>query len=148
MIGKAASAGDELRLSFLLQDVSRLCAAHFDRLLRPVGLTHSQYAVVMMLATSEQRSAQNTLASDLQISETTLVGLLDRLEKKGLVERRSDPMDRRQKQVSLTERGLRAVSLVGRRRYLANGHPFAEISDIASAEQLLRQIKSALIARR
>ncbi|HEX6449700.1 MAG TPA: MarR family transcriptional regulator [Trebonia sp.] len=52
------------------------------------------------------------LSSALMMSRTGMTGRLDRLERRGLVERTLDPADRRSFRISLTERGLTLIDRV------------------------------------
>lgn len=54
--------------------------------------------------------SQLALANHLGIDRTVMTYLVDDLEKDGLVERRANPEDRRQRQVVATPKGLRAVT--------------------------------------
>lgn len=49
--------------------------------------------------------SQTELSEKTQIDRTTIVGIVDRLEEKGLVERQSHPEDRRVYRIILTVRG-------------------------------------------
>jgi DNA-binding MarR family transcriptional regulator len=49
-----------------------------------------------------------SLAAKLDLESSSMTGLLDRLEKKGLIERRPDPGDRRGILIFLTSQGMRA----------------------------------------
>src|SRR5262245_7974707 len=54
--------------------------------------------------------SQAVLAARLGIDRTMMTYLLDDLAEAGLVERRTDPADRRQRRIVATERGRGAVS--------------------------------------
>jgi DNA-binding MarR family transcriptional regulator len=59
--------------------------------------------------------SQLALARDLGIDKTVMTYLVDDLVEAGLVERRPNPADRRQRQVVATDRGARAVAELCRR---------------------------------
>lgn len=96
-----------LRLGFLMYDVSRLRRMAFDRRMRPLGVTRSQWWVIAHLSRQEGVT-QTELAGLLEIGKVALGALVDKLEEAGWVERRADAADRRAKRIFLTEaaRGL------------------------------------------
>ncbi len=93
------SAGHNI--GFLIHDAARLMRMSYDRKMRTLGLTRSQWWVMTHLYFNEGIS-QTELSSLLDIERATLGRLLDRLEDKGWVERRPHPSDRRVKRVYLT----------------------------------------------
>ncbi len=52
----------------------------------------------------------NTLGAKVRLTSGSITALVDRLEKKGLVERRNDPGDRRTRVVHLTTSGRKLIS--------------------------------------
>ena len=88
-------------VGFLIHDAARLMRMSYDRKMRRLGLTRSQWWVMTHLYFNEGIS-QTELSSVLDIERATLGRLLDRLETKGWVERRPHPSDRRIKRVYLT----------------------------------------------
>ena len=98
----------ELRLGFLVHDVSRLRRSVVDRALKPVGVTRSQWWVLAFLSRADGMS-QVSLAEELDLGKVALGGLIARLEKTGLVVRRPDKEDRRVKRVFLTKRSQSLV---------------------------------------
>lgn len=88
-------------VGFLINDVARLLRTNYDRSMKEMGLTRSQWWVLTHLY-FQQGISQTALSSLLEIERATLGRLLDRLEDKGQVERRSDPHDRRVKRVYLS----------------------------------------------
>ena len=93
----------ELRLGFLVHDVSRLRRSIVDRTLKPLGVTRSQWWVLAFLSRADGMS-QVALAEELDLGKVALGGLIDRLEKTGFVSRRHDVEDRRVKRVFLTKK--------------------------------------------
>lgn len=73
-----------------------------------VDLTMPQLRVVFFLAASGAISAHE-LAEALHVGPTTLTGIVDRLEARGLVRRQADDRDRRVRRIGLTEEGQRLV---------------------------------------
>jgi DNA-binding MarR family transcriptional regulator len=99
----------EVRFAFLIHDVSRLRRVMFDRIVRNLGTSRSQWWVLAFLS-RDDGSAQTNLADELDVGKVALGGLIDRLEEAGMVERRPDPIDRRVKRVFLTRDGRKLVS--------------------------------------
>src|SRR6476620_3629342 len=76
------------------------------RALEPLGITGRELAVLVARDAHEPLSQQEA-AGRLGVDRTTMVDLVDSLERKELVERRPDPSDRRRTIVQLTPRGKR-----------------------------------------
>lgn len=87
-------AHDPPILGFLLNDVARLLRKRFEQRARDLGLTRSQWQVLAYLARNEGIH-QGGLAELLEVEPITLVRILDKLEARGLIERRQHPKDRR-----------------------------------------------------
>src|SRR5580692_3618439 len=93
----------ELRLGFLVHDVSRLRRRVVDRVLKPLDVTRSQWWVLAFLSRSDGMP-QVALADELDLGKVALGQLIDRLEKAGFVSRRADEEDRRVKRAFLLGR--------------------------------------------
>jgi len=90
-------------MGFLVHDVARLMRRAFDRRVKHLGLTRSQWFVVAHLYRTDGQT-QRHLADELDMQRAPLSKLLDRLEAGGWVERRSDPDDRRANRVYITKK--------------------------------------------
>ncbi len=91
----------ERNFGFLVNDVARLLRTTFDRRVRALGLTRSQWWVLTHLF-RQDGITQSDLAEILDIEKATLGRLLDRMEAKDMVRRQTDDNDRRAKRVYLT----------------------------------------------
>jgi DNA-binding MarR family transcriptional regulator len=79
---------------FLLHDVARLLRVDADKRARAHGMTRAQWGILMWLE-REPGISQKELAELLEVEPITVARLIDRLEARGMVERRPDPKDRR-----------------------------------------------------
>jgi DNA-binding MarR family transcriptional regulator len=86
------------------QRAARTLARRFDEALRPVGLTNGQFSLMMSLNRPEPPGL-GSVASLLAMDRTTLTAALKPLERRGLVESRPHPKDRRSRRLALTEEG-------------------------------------------
>lgn len=91
-------------ISFLLGKASQHVTADARVRLAPFGVTPGQYALLSVLW-EQDGSSGAYLGARLQFDSATITGLLDRLERLELVERRPDPADRRVNCVYLTPKG-------------------------------------------
>jgi len=80
--------------------------------LKPVGLTDAQFNVLMLLSehSDGRRLNQTELGRMLLVNRSNITGLVDRMERDGLVSRRPDPDDRRINWIEMTDRGREVLS--------------------------------------
>ena len=101
-------------------------------------------AHVLRLLEPEQPLPMRSLAGKLCCDASNVTGIVDRLEQRGLVERRPSPADRRVKMLVVTRSGMTL-----RRRMLARlaeaPEPIARLSD--GDQRMLRDILSRAIDR-
>lgn len=88
-------------LGFLLADVSRLIRQRFQQRLEGSSITQAQ-ARALIYVSRQEGLRQVELAELLEVQPITLARLIDQLAKYDLVERRSDPTDRRAYRLYLT----------------------------------------------
>lgn len=93
-------------IGYLMTDTARLLRTVFERRVRARGLTRAQWVVIARL---HQRPglSQSEVADILEIEKASAGRLIDRMEAKGWLERRSDPNDRRINRLHLTGDALR-----------------------------------------
>jgi len=101
MRGTPLSSEDERHIGFLISDVARLMRTAFDRRVRRLGLTRSQWLVINRLH-RRPGATQSELADMLEVEKATAGRMVDRMEKKGWVARRPDASDRRVNRLFLT----------------------------------------------
>lgn len=87
-----------------LQRAARATARRFDDALRPLGLTNGQFSLMMSLNRPEPPTI-GSVATLLAMDRTTLTAALKPLERRGLLEIKPDPKDRRGRLLSLTGAG-------------------------------------------
>ena len=81
--------------------------ASADADLKTHDLTLTQTRVLGFLAESGGQATQKEIEADLQVSHPTVVGIISRMEQKGFLCTWTDPMDRRNKIVRLTDKAIK-----------------------------------------
>lgn len=81
-------------LMSILHDVARLARVVIDKRARVHDMTRAQW-VMMLWLERKPGITQKELSDLLEVEPITVARLVDRLEQRGMVERRADPADRR-----------------------------------------------------
>lgn len=87
-----------------VQRAARALARRFDAALRPVGLTHGQFSLLMSLNRPDPPTIR-AVAALLAIDRTTLTAALKPLQRRGLVTVAADAADRRSRRLALSAAG-------------------------------------------
>jgi DNA-binding MarR family transcriptional regulator len=95
-------------LGFMLGKLSQRLIRQAEDALTGLGLQTKQVGVLTLLADSGPKS-QKEIGDRLEIDRTTMVSLVDGLERDELVARKPDPLDRRAFLVTLTAKGKRTL---------------------------------------
>ena len=93
------------RFSGALHNASRAWRAAIDRRLRELGLSQAGWMALAMAAKADKPLSQTELADRLGVEAATLVGMIDRLVRAGLIERRPSADDRRVRLIVPTAAG-------------------------------------------
>ena len=105
LAGAGGPASSELALlCFGLHAASRAMTAVYRPLLEDIGLTYTQYLVMLLLWEDEPRLVKE-IGRVLELDSGTLSPLLKRLEAAGLVRRERRATDEREVEVTLTQEG-------------------------------------------
>ncbi|WP_405509522.1 MarR family transcriptional regulator [Streptomyces cyaneofuscatus] len=99
----------------------------YDRAAAEHSLTGAQARVLGLLAL--EPTPMRKIAVKLKCEPSNVTGIVDRLETRGLVERRADPVDRRVKLAAATEAGRETARELRDSLNFAR-EPLAELSDV------------------
>ncbi|WP_205703202.1 MULTISPECIES: MarR family winged helix-turn-helix transcriptional regulator [Acutalibacteraceae] len=91
-------------INYLLTVAQHEIFMNFAAGLAPYGITPGQYGVLNCLWTYGPCTPKE-IAKELRLENSTISGVLDRMQKRGVIDRELDPNDRRSIQVVLTEEG-------------------------------------------
>lgn len=110
--------------------------------LESIGLTPARFAVLSFLR-ARDGAIQQQIGAAMGIDPSTMVALIDELERAGLAKRRPHPTDRRAREVVITPKGRRIVE---QGRSLARDVEDDVLKGLGSTErrQLLRLLRQAL----
>src|SRR5258706_9132858 len=102
----------EERFSGALHNASRAWRQALDRRLKYLGVSQASWMTIAVAAKASGPLSQSELADRLAVEGATMVAMVDRLVKAGLVMREPSTTDRRVKRVVLTEAGYRLFDAV------------------------------------
>jgi DNA-binding MarR family transcriptional regulator len=128
-------------ISFLLGKAYQQVTQDTKERLAPYDVTPVQYALLKLLWEQEGQSGA-ALGERLRLDSATITGVLDRLVKGNLVERRPDPQDRRINQVYLMPRGRALAEPLDQEMDAMNAAVFGQFS--TEDAQRLREMLARL----
>jgi len=99
----------DMCLCLHVQRAARQLARRFDEALKPAGLTHGQFSLMMSLNRPAPPKIGD-VAELLAMDRTTVTANLKPLQRRGLIDVAADPDDRRSRVLSLTKAGRKALA--------------------------------------
>ena len=96
---------------FQLAKASQAGTRHWNERVQTYGVTAVQAMVLSFLSVKDEITSTR-LGSKVQLDSATLTGILDRLTRSGLVERRHNPDDRRAILIHLTDKGKKVADRI------------------------------------
>ncbi len=115
-------------INFALTKAQQAVQQLFKAELAPFGITPGQYAILSCLWDQDGQTPRQ-LADRLSLDSSSITGILDRVEHKGLIERQPCPKDRRALQVVLTPKGRELAQPVNEAIIQANKKALAAFED-------------------
>ena len=134
-----------LKVGVLVHEVSRLRRKAIDQLLQPLGITGAQWWLLTYVSL-RPGLAQSRLAEELNLGKVAVGGLIDRMTKNNLIERRPSDEDKRVNHVFLSATGVKLADEI---RRLSTGVLDNALQGISSEEldvamSVLTQMKENL----
>jgi MarR family transcriptional regulator for hemolysin len=102
----------EERFANALHGAARVWRQAVDRRLKYLGVSQAGWMTIAVAANAREPLSQSELADSLGVEAATMVAMVDRLVKAGLVKREPSTADRRIKRVVVTEAGYRLFDTV------------------------------------
>jgi MarR family transcriptional regulator for hemolysin len=139
----------EERFSDALHATSRSWRQAVDRRLKYLGVSQASWMTIATAAKARSPLSQSELADKLAVEGATMVAMIDRLVKAGLVLREASTTDRRVKRVVLTPAGLKiyekvkAEAVALRKELLSNTDP----KKLLMATELLESLQRIIDTR-
>ena len=136
----------EERFSGALHNTSRAWRQALDRRLKYLGVSQASWMTIAVAAKARTPVSQSELADRLAVEGATMVAMVDRLVKAGLVIREPSTTDRRVKRVVLTEAGnllydkVREEAAAFRKELLADIDP----KKLLTATELLEGLQGVI----
>jgi MarR family transcriptional regulator, transcriptional regulator for hemolysin len=139
----------EERFSVTLHSTSRSWRQAVDRRLKYLGMSQASWMTIAIAAKARSPLSQSELADRLGVEGATMVAMVDRLVKAGLIVREASTTDRRVKRVVLTAAGtalydkVKTEAAALRKELLANVDP----QQLLMATELLERLQGIIEAQ-
>ncbi len=96
---------ERMPIGFMFKQINTIYEKDFNRLLKTIGITASQCAVLdYLFRSSEEAVNQRDIEKGLSLRNPTVTGLLKRLDEKGYILSVQSDKDKRCKNIYLTEK--------------------------------------------
>jgi DNA-binding MarR family transcriptional regulator len=102
--GEGASGPPFRSVGFLASSIGYAVSRRFRQTLAPLELEPREFALLRAVGVAEGQS-QQAIGERLQIPPSRMVAFVDALERRSLLERRHNPLDRRTRELHLTPAG-------------------------------------------
>ncbi len=109
----------EKSAGYMTNLVARLFARAIDYRLKQYGISSGQLPVLLTLANGEELS-QKALTEIAAIEQPTMAATLARMERDGLISRRTDPDDKRSSLISLTHQAREKAKIAEKEFFAVN----------------------------
>ena len=103
--GKVQTQNLETEVLVALRQIVRAIDQHSSRLSKDFGLTTPQLLVLQTVASTKEQPIR-AISAEVNLSQATVTSIVDRLERRGLLERQRSGIDRRQVFLVITEAGV------------------------------------------
>jgi DNA-binding MarR family transcriptional regulator len=132
-------------LCFRLGALSRKIYRHYNALFSEYGITVTQSFILFDLLLHESSNVKD-IASRVQLDSPAITGLVDRLAKESLVERKEDPSDRRGLLIALTTKGRKLAAKLApiAEEFNKNMHGVITPEDIEAFDRSLDRLEKFL----
>ncbi|VXA83830.1 conserved hypothetical protein [Acinetobacter sp. 8I-beige] len=137
---------DGIQLCFMMLSLASSIDRDCANQLSVHGLSEGRFILLFLLEAAGEGIAPKTLAEQAGITRATVTGLLDGLEREGLIERQADTEDRRALKIQLTSKG----KLIAKEVFNQHSHWISGLfSNLSSQEreqltQLLEKVSNNL----
>ncbi|MDR2993798.1 MarR family winged helix-turn-helix transcriptional regulator [Bacillus cereus] len=91
-------------LGYLVHRTDVKMSNYFTKRLKPYGVTPEQWGIISVLS-SQRGTTQKELAEAIDKDQTTVVRMIQSMERKGIVKKALNDQDRRSHNLFLTEKG-------------------------------------------
>lgn len=138
------SAGEHMAAATSLMRAQQLVLQAVEDVLRPYGLTFSSYEALMLLTFSRRGELPlGKMSERLMVHPASITNTVDRLQERGLVQRRRDERDKRRILAALTPAGRRvAMEVTEPLNAIQFGLGMLDEDEAATINAVLRRVRA------